>query len=59
MNWYTSVELRLGTLEWEEIATSFTYTFEFVDDYPTNDAAMQVMKDKIFEEIPVAVKNFH
>ena len=58
-NWYTLVELQRGTLEWDELATRFTHTFEFAGDHPTIDAALQIMKEKIFEEIPVATTNFH
>ena len=58
-NWYTYVELRLVNLEWEEIATSFTHTSEFSNDHPIIDVALQVMKEKIFEEILVVVTNFH
>ena len=57
--WYTLVELRRGTREWEELATSFTHTFEFATDNPTIDVALQIMKEKIFEEIPIAATNFH
>ena len=46
-------------MEWEELATSFTHTFEFASDHPTIDVALQIMKDKIFEEIPIATTNFH
>ena len=56
-NWYTSVELRRGTVEWDELATRFKYKFEFVDDHPSIDAALQVIKTKIFEDIPVAMRN--
>ena len=49
-NWYTLVELRRGTLDWEEIATRFTHTFDFAYDHPSIDIALQVMKTKIFEE---------
>ena len=57
-NWYTSVELRRWIIEWDELATSFTHTFEFVDDHPSIDVALQVIKAKIFEDIPVAMKKF-
>ena len=36
-----------------------SYTFEFVDDHPSIDAALQVIKTKIFEDIPVAMTNFN
>ena len=58
-NWCTFVELRRGTLEWEELATSFTHAFEFIDDHPIIDVALQVMKHNIFEEILFVGTNFH
>ena len=58
-NWYTSVEMQRGTLDWEDLATRFTHTFEFADDHPLINVALQVMKTKIFEEIHVATTNVH
>ena len=59
-NWYTlDAELRQGTVKWDELATSFTYKFEFVDDHPSIDAALQVIKMKIFEDIHVEMTNFN
>ena len=58
-SWYTSTELRKVTLEWEELATSLTHTFEFASDHPTIDVSLQIMKEKIFEEILVTATNFH
>ena len=43
-NWYTSVELKWGTLECEKLSSSFTHIFEFIDDHPFIDVALQVMK---------------
>ena len=58
-NWYTSVELRRGTVEWEELTAGFTHTFEFSSEHPIIDDALPIMKEKIFEEILVATMNFH
>ena len=58
-NLNTSVELRRGTIEWDELATSSKHTFDFVDDHPSIDVAFQVINSKIFEDIPVAVTNFN
>ena len=58
-NWHTLVEIRRGTLEWEELATRFTQKFEFVDENPSIDASMQMMKTKIFEEILITATKFH
>ena len=57
--WYASMELRQGTQEWEELAKQFVHTFEFVDEHPTVDAALQAIKEKIFVEIPVDEANSH
>ena len=57
-NWYTSVELQRGIIEWEELATSFTHTFEFADDHPSIDAYLQVTKAKIFEYIHLSMNFF-
>ena len=57
-NRYTSMELRRGNFEWEELATSFTHTFEFASDHLTIDVELQIMKENIFYEIPVAATNF-
>ena len=39
-NWYTSIEIRQGTIECEEIASSFIDTFRFGDDNPPIDIAI-------------------
>ena len=58
-NWYTSVELLQGTLEWEYLSTIFMHTFYFASEQPTFDVALDIMKENIFEEILVAAMNFH
>ena len=57
-NRYTSVELRRWTIEWEELATSFTHTFRFTDDTSMIDATLQVVRTKIFEDILVSMSSF-
>ena len=57
--WYTSEELQRGTYEWESLTVKFTQTFEFTSEHPTVDVALQVIKEKIFEEIPFADTNFY
>ena len=34
-------------------------TLNNASEHPTNDVSLQIMKEKIFEEIPVAATNFH
>ena len=53
------MKLQRGTLEWDELATKFTHTFEFASDHPTIDVELQIMREKIFEEIPTVSTNFH
>ena len=48
-SWYTSEELRRGTIEWESLAVSFTQTFELASKHPTVDVVLPVIKEKIFE----------
>ena len=58
-NWYASMDLRRGTIEWEDLVTRFTHTFEFASENPTIDATLQKMKENIFEEIFLTTTNFH
>ena len=37
----------------------FAHTFEFADEHPIVDLALQNIKDKIFTEIPVEEANSH
>ena len=46
-NSYILVELRHGIVEWDELDASFTHTIEFVDDHPSIDVALQVIKTDI------------
>ena len=57
--WYTYMELRQGTQVWEGLSKQFAHTFEFVDEHPTVDAALQVIKENIFVEILVDKANYH
>ena len=57
--WYTSKELQRGTIEWERLFVRFTQTFKFVSEHPTMDVALQVIKEKVFEEILIADTHFH
>ena len=45
IHWYTLVELRQGTVEWESLEVSFTQTFEFTSEHLTIDVALQEGKD--------------
>ena len=58
-SWYTSMELRQGNQEWEGLAKKFAHTFEFSDERPTIDVALQEIKEMIFDEIHVDVESFH
>ena len=43
-NWYMSIRMQRGTVEWEEIDSSFKHIFEFSHDHPSIDASLQVIK---------------
>ena len=53
------MELRQGTQDWDEVATQFAHTFEFVDEKPIVDATLQKIKETIFAEIPIEEDNIH
>ena len=48
-NWYTLLERRGGTTEWDEISSSFKHIFSYADENPSIDETLQVIKAKIFE----------
>lgn len=53
-NWYLETKLQHGTACWAEMVHGFIITFIFEDDYPNIDAALNIVKKKIFEnEVPV------
>ena len=56
---YILVDTQRGTLQWDEMATIFTCTFKFNDDHPLIDAALQVIKMNIFEDIPMSITIFN
>ena len=58
-SWYTSMELRQGTQDWEGIAKQFTHTFEFAHEQPTVDVALQMIREKIFAEFLGEVASSH
>ena len=51
------MELWQGTQEWEELAKQLAHTFEFDDEHPIVDDPLQVIKEKIFAEIPIDEAN--
>ena len=57
--WYASMELRQAIQDWEGLTKQFRQTFEFADEKPTVDAAVQTIKEKIFVEIPVEEASAH
>ena len=58
-NQYTSVELRWGIVEWNELATRFIYTFYFLDDHPSMDYTLQLIKTNIIKDISVTMTKFN
>ena len=57
--WYASMELRQAIQDWEGLTKQFRQTFEFADEQPTVDVALQTINEKIFVEIPVEEANSH
>ena len=53
------IDLQLGTLECDEPNSRFTRTFEFFNDHPSIEVALQVIKMKIFEYIPMSTSNLN
>ena len=58
-SWYTSIDLRQGNHNWDEVGNQFVHTFAFVDEHPIVDIALHAIKEKIFVEIPVKVASSH
>ena len=56
---YTSIDLRQGNHNWDEVGNQFVHTFAFVDEHPIVDIALHAIKEKIFSEILVEVANSH
>ena len=53
------MELRQGTQYCERLAKNFTHTFEFADENPTIETALQMKKRNIVAEIPIEQDNSH
>ena len=51
--------MRRGMIEWEELSSIFTCTFEFVDDHPSINASLQVINTNVFEDIHVSMTSFN
>ena len=45
-NWYTEVELRHGTVSWDDLVDSFMLTFSINEFFPTLDADVRLIHDK-------------
>ena len=44
---------------WDEVVTHFAQTFAYIDDQPIVDTTLQIIKENIFDEIPVAIASSH
>ena len=42
--WYTSMELRQGTRDWDEVVKKFMHTFVFADEQLIVDVVLQAIK---------------
>jgi hypothetical protein len=49
-NWYLELEVRRGTIDWDELTLNFKVTFSFEAESPLVDATLQVIRSKIFME---------
>ena len=56
-NWYMSLELRRGIVDWDDLANSFIHTFSYANENPFINIDLQVIQDKKFEEIFVPVSS--
>jgi hypothetical protein len=52
INWYLQAELCLITTDWEGMTQNFVITFLFESQYPIVDQALQIVRQKVFEEAP-------
>jgi hypothetical protein len=50
INWYLQAELCLITTDWEGMTQNFVTTFLFESQYPSVDQALQIVREKLFEE---------
>ena len=55
INWYMLLELQRGTTNWDELSNSFKQTCSYVDENPSIDISLQVIKEIFFEEISILV----
>jgi hypothetical protein len=53
INWYLQVELCLTTADWQGTTRNFVATFLFESQHPTVDQELQVIRQRIFEEVPI------
>jgi hypothetical protein len=51
INWYLQSELCLATTYWYDMTQNFIATFLFEIKYPTVDQALQITRQKVFEEV--------
>jgi hypothetical protein len=50
INWYLQEELCLITTDWKGMTQNFVTTFLFESQYPSVDQALQIVRQKVFEE---------
>ena len=53
INWYLQEELHLVTTDWEGMTQNFVTTFLFESQFPSVDQALQIFRQKVFEEAPI------
>ena len=51
INWYLQAELCLITMDWEGMTQNFITTFLFESQFSSVDQELQIVRQKIFEEV--------
>lgn len=50
-NWYTQLEMRQETIDWECLTKNCIATFSFEDEDVVVETAFQLIKEKVFEGV--------
>lgn len=49
--WYLEIELRHGIVNWASMVYGFILTFNFEENFPYIDLALETVKKRIFENV--------
>jgi len=50
-NWYIQLDLRQKIVSWDDLTTNFITAFNTYDEYVMVDIALQLIKEKMFEDV--------